>query len=362
MKTKQLLTIILCLFTFFGGVARQEEKSKNIHTLYLAGGCFWGTEHFLKKIKGVVETEVGFANGEGSSPSYMDVIKGSGHAEVVKLSFDMDILSVDELLSLYYETIDPLSVNKQSNDVGAQYRTGIYYEDSSLLPEIEASLMALHEKLGQKSAIELLPLKNYAKAEDYHQDYLENNPFGYCHIPKKLFEMAEDYEPSKKSPSKDGAPNSQSSKYVKPSDAELKQKLSTLQYEVTQNAATERAFQNEYYNHFEEGIYVDIVTGEPLFSSKDKFDSHCGWPAFSKPIDDKLIKENNDTSYGMIRTEVKSTNGNSHLGHVFNDGPQELGGLRYCINSASLGFIPKEKLAEEGYEEYLTLFEENKKE
>lgn len=142
-------------------------------------------------------------------------------------------------------------------------------------------------------------------------------------------------------------------RFKKKSNEELKKILTEEQYRVTQENGTERAFLNEYDKNFEEGIYVDITTGEPLFTSKDKFNSGCGWPAFSKPIDRKVINEKIDRSHGMIRTEVRSKNGDSHLGHVFCDGPEEFGGLRYCINSASLKFIPKEKMKEEGYEDYL---------
>lgn len=191
------------------------------------------------------------------------------------------------------------------------------------------------------------PLSNFYKAEEYHQDYLDKNPGGYCHINPALFELA-------KKANAQGAETPQAS-YKKPDDATLRNKLTAEQYAVTQKNATEPAFHNEYWNEKRDGIYVDITTGEPLFISTDKFDSGCGWPSFTKPIEKESVKEKTDTSHGMVRTEVRSKTGDAHLGHVFTDGPKDKGGLRYCINSASLRFIPKEKMQEEGYGEYLKL-------
>ena len=188
--------------------------------------------------------------------------------------------------------------------------------------------------------MENLPLKNFYPAEDYHQDYLDKNPHGYCHLSPALFEMA------RKANAKKAAPKTS---YTIKDQATLKKELTAMQYEVTQNSATEPPFRNEYWNEKREGIYVDITTGEPLFASTDKFESGCGWPSFSKPISKKLIKEYLDKSHNMIRTEVRSKLGNAHLGHVFTDGPKDKGGLRYCINSASLRFIPKEEMEKEGY-------------
>lgn len=358
-KHKLAIALCLALILLANSIgAETKTEDTTLKNIYLAGGCFWGTEHFLKKIDGVLATEVGYANGNTQNPSYRDVIDGSGHAETVKVQFDGSKISLEEILTLFYMTIDPLSINKQGNDIGIQYRTGIYYEDESLLPAIQHSLDKLHEKLGKKSAIELLPLKNFYSAEEYHQDYLDKVPNGYCHIPNYLFETAESYKPLPQIGSQlEQAKYSSDRSFVKPSEAELRQKLTPLQYEVTQNAATERPFQNEFDKHFEKGIYVDIVSGEPLFSSSDKYDSGCGWPAFSKPIVKENIEEFTDDSYGMIRTEVKSKHGESHLGHVFDDGPKDKGGLRYCINSASLRFIPLEEMEAEGYGEYIAQVE-----
>lgn len=312
--------------------------------IYLAGGCFWGTEQYLQNIPGILATEVGYANGNTEHPTYEEVCRhNTGHAETVKVEYEDTVIGLPYILELYYDVINPVSINRQGGDVGSQYRTGIYYTDAKDAPVIEESIKKLQNRYQEKIAVERLPLENYYKAEEYHQKYLDKNPGGYCHIGADKFEKA------KKAVDKD-------KKFAKKPENELKQELTKEQFEVTQNSATEAPFQNEYYNEFREGIYVDITTGEPLFMSADKFDAGCGWPSFSKPIESAAIKELLDTSYGRIRTEVRSSHGDAHLGHVFTDGPKETGGLRYCINSSSLRFIPKEKMEEEGYGVYLGLF------
>lgn len=320
-------------------------NSSNIHEIYFAGGCFWGTEHFFQQIRGVVKTEVGYANGKTTNPTYEEVVSHkTGFAETVKVQYDATQISLKKLIELYFKTIDPTSVNQQGNDRGTQYRTGIYFSDKNDETLVKSEVSTLQMQIGKPVAVEAESLKNFYKAEDYHQDYLDKNPGGYCHIDPQLFEMARNANPLPK-------------KYAKPSDAELKEKLTSIQYEVTQKNATEKPYSNEYDKEFREGIYVDITTGEPLFISTDKFESGCGWPSFSKPISKNLISEKTDTTYGMERTEVRSKTGNAHLGHVFDDGPKEKGGMRYCINSASLKFIPKEKMKNEGYADYLPLLE-----
>ena len=314
--------------------------------IYFAGGCFWGTEHFFKQVRGVKSTDVGYANGITQNPSYKEVTTGkTGFAETVKVVYDPENVDLDLLISLFFETIDPTSLNKQGNDVGTQYRSGIYYVNEAQKAVIDLKINEISKKYAQKVVVEAVPLENYYAAEDYHQDYLDANPGGYCHIPNSLFEMASKANPAK------------ASTYKKPDDATLKEMLTPLQYEVTQNNATERPYSNEYDKEFRPGIYVDITTGEPLFISTDKFDSGCGWPAFSNPIKESLITEISDQTHGMIRTEVRSSTGDAHLGHVFNDGPREKGGLRYCINSASLKFIPKETMKQAGYEQYIPLLD-----
>ncbi len=321
--------------------------------IYLAGGCFWGTEKYFQNISGVLSTEVGYANGKTAQPSYEDVCdKDTGHAEVVKVIYDDAQVSLPFILQMYAQVIDPVSVNKQGNDTGTQYRTGVYWTDAADEAVVERFLTQLQGQYKEKIAVENMALQNYHPAEEYHQDYLEKNPNGYCHIGASHFEKAK----LAKDPSVRKPPVTAKPVFVKQSDAQLKQKLTPLQYQVTQENGTEPAFNNEFDKHFDEGIYVDITTGEPLFSSTDKYDSGCGWPAFTRPIDESLIVDVNDKSHGMIRTEVRSKLGDAHLGHVFTDGPVAEGGLRYCINSASLRFIPKEKMTEEGYGAYLPLF------
>lgn len=312
-----------------------------IKTIYLAGGCFWGTAHLFSLVSGVVAATAGYANSTVENPSYQLVCTGNTNAaETVKVDYDQTKVSLTDLLKLYFKSIDPISVNKQGGDVGTQYRTGIYYTDSADLPIIEAQVAVIQRRNSEKVAVEVGQIINFYPAEDYHQDYLYKNPGGYCHVNPALFKEAKELNSN-----------------VGQDKENLRRRLTPLQWEVTQNAATERPFVNEYDSEFRPGIYVDIVDGTPLFVSTTKFQSGCGWPAFSRPISDELIEEKLDTSYGRIRTEVRSSASGSHLGHVFNDGPVESGGLRYCINSASLRFIPVEDMEKEGYKDYIPLVE-----
>ena len=330
----------------FGGIldwpGEIETKKEGMMDLYLAGGCFWGVQKFLDQFDGVIKTEAGYANGPDKAPTYEEVCRGSGHAETVKITYDPEVIGPEKLVEYYFMVIDPLSVNRQGNDKGIQYRTGIYYTEESQLPGIEEVYRKEEEKAGKPLAVELMPLKNYFPAESYHQKYLSKHPDGYCHIGEDYFHLSDEETAGE-------------------SAEELKERIGQLAYDVTQNAATERAFTGEYDDFFEKGLYVDVVSGEPLFTSLDKYDSGCGWPAFTKPIAEDAVKKSMDLSYGMIRTEVRSSSAGSHLGHVFSDGPKDRGGKRYCINSASLRFIPYEKMEEEGYGDYLALFEEDGK-
>ncbi|WP_373112993.1 peptide-methionine (R)-S-oxide reductase MsrB [Streptococcus mitis] len=300
--------------------------------IYLAGGCFWGLEEYFSRISGVLETSVGYANGQIETTNYQ-LIKETDHAETVQVIYDEKAVSLREILLYYFRVIDPLSVNQQGNDRGRQYRTGIYYLDEADIPTINTVVREQELLIGRKIAVEVEKLRHYILAEDYHQDYLKKNPGGYCHIDVRDAEK----------------PLIDAANYEKPSQAFLRESLSEESYRVTQEAATEAPFSNAYDQTFEEGIYVDITTGEPLFFAKDKFASGCGWPSFSRPISKELIHYYQDLSHGMERIEVRSRSGNAHLGHVFTDGPQELGGLRYCINSASLRFIAKDEMEEAGY-------------
>ena len=307
-------------------------------TIYFAGGCFWGVQKYLSLIPGVEETTVGYANGATENPSYKEVCQSSGHAETVRVVYDEKFVTLTGLLDLYAEIIDPVSVNRQGQDTGIQYRTGIYYEDESDRSIISGWLTLLQERLSEPMAIELAPLQNFYPAEEYHQNYLDKNPGGYCHISAAKFDKA-----------RSGANQTHTG------NNELRGRLTPMQYEVAVGGATEPPFENEYFGNFEPGIYVDVISGRPLFISTDKFESGCGWPAFSKPIDAALLTQLPDYSYGRTRTEVRASDSGAHLGHVFADGPEELGGLRYCINSASLRFIPRDKMERAGYGELLPL-------
>lgn len=314
-----------------------------IHSIYLAGGCFWGIAHLFSLVPGVSSATAGYANSIIPNPTYREVCTGATRAaEAVKVDYDPDKVGLSDIISLYFKAIDPLALNRQGNDVGTQYRTGIYYTDKADAEIVKTMLATLRRRYKQPLAIEWGELENFYVAEDYHQDYLNKNPGGYCHVNPALFKEAREMKPKIHSALDKG---------------ELRKRLTPLQWEVTQNGATERPFENEYDDEFRPGIYVDVTDGTPLFISTRKYNSGCGWPAFTKPIDDKAIEEFSDTSYGMRRTEVRSASSGAHLGHVFPDGPAAEGGMRYCINSASLRFIPADKMEAEGYGKYLPLLD-----
>ena len=305
------------------------SKAKEI---YLAGGCFWGIEAYMQKIYGVIDAVSGYANGKSENPRYEE-LKITGHAETVKVVYDSGKIDLERILEYYLRVVDPTSINKQGNDRGEQYRTGVYYIDENDKSIIDTVLKKEQNKYNKPIVVEVEPLKGFYEAEEYHQDYLSKHPDGYCHIDLSLA----------------NEPLIDETKYPKKSKEELKKTLNDIEYKVTQENATERPFSSEYWNSFEDGIYVDISTGEPLFSSKDKFESSCGWPSFSKPIAKDVAKYKRDSSFNMERIEVRSRSGDSHLGHVFNDGPKELGGTRYCINGASIKFIPYDQMDALGY-------------
>lgn len=318
------------------------EDASRLREIFFAGGCFWGVESYFSQVPGVRSATVGYANGDTANPSYQEVCTGkTGHAETVHLVYDPDQVSLQTLTEHFFLIINPLTLNRQGNDSGSQYRSGVYYTDESDLELLQQVRDAEQEKYTAPIQTELLPLRCYYLAEDYHQDYLEKNPGGYCHID---FSSLADFPRLE-----------QSWAYSRPSDREIRSMLTEEQYRVTQENATERPFSGEYDQLFEPGIYVDVVTGEPLFLSADKYDAGCGWPSFSRPIDADAVVESSDTSYGMNRTEVRSRIGDSHLGHVFSDGPAALGGMRYCINSASLRFVPYAEMEKEGYGDLLPL-------
>ena len=328
-----------------------QGKPINTRSIYLAGGCFWGIEAYMERVDGVVDAVSGYANGDDNlpNPSYEQVIRGSGHAETVKVTYDADKTDLDTILKYYFRVIDPTSLNKQGNDRGVQYRTGIYYTDPADKAVIDAAVKAQQSKYDQKIVVEEAPLDNFYLAEMYHQDYLAKNPNGYCHVDLSLADDKPAGTRAKLAPADTVAATLDPKRYANFDKNALKNTLTQAQYDITQNAGTERAFSHEYDHLFAPGIYVDVVSGEPLFLSTDKYDSGCGWPSFTKPIDPQVITEHKDTAFNMVRTEVRSRVADSHLGHVFPDGPKDRGGLRYCINGGALQFIPVSVMPQSGY-------------
>lgn len=320
----------------------EKIQVQNVKDIYFAGGCFWGVAEYFSRITGIYHTTTGYANGNTPNPTYEQVCsKTTGFAETVRVQYDLNVVDLRTLTKQFFQIIDPLSLNRQGFDVGTQYRTGIYYTDEKDRAVLQVVMYAVQKHYSQKMAVELEPLKNFYPAEEYHQDYLKKNPSGYCHINFGTLNQLE--------------LRGNGTVGRKLSAVSLRERLTPEQFSVTQNSATEEAFTGEYWKEEKPGIYVDIVTGEPLFTSADKYNSGCGWPSFTKPVRSDSITEQHDSSHSMDRTEIRSREGDSHLGHVFDDGPRDTGGLRYCINSAALRFIPLESMEAEGYGEYIGL-------
>lgn len=320
----------------FANILARERAMPN--EIVFAGGCFWGVQEYFSRVPGVEEVTSGYAQSNVADPTYRQVCSGdTGAAEAVLIKYDPSKAPLQKLVARLFRIIDPFALNRQGNDIGTQYRSGIFYLSADQLPAIEKAITDEAAKYNRPFAVVVEPLRNFYPAEEYHQDYLRKNPGGYCHI---SFDSLND-------------PELAGPAWQKPPLEKLRQELSPEAWHVTQENGTEPPFSGKFWKFDEPGIYVDVASGQPLFLSTDKFPSSCGWPAFSTPVQRDALVERQDNSHNMSRTEVRSSGADSHLGHVFADGPRARGGLRYCINSAALRFISLADMEKEGYGEFV---------